>query len=117
MSKSLEAFQRIKRYIKEACNPFDYPDNKPHLDIIEKELEEKLIVDMFIQELIDFFGITNLDELKDKICKESIVLEIIRRFFWVEDFQDFIAFNGRLPKSFKEEYDLLNELTSKREEI
>ena len=41
------------------------------------------------------------------IEEELKALEIIKKYFWLEDFQDFIAFNGRLPKSLKEECDLL----------
>ena len=46
----------------------------------------------------------------DTIKKELKALEIIKKYFWLEDFQDFISFNGCLPKSLKEEYDLLKEV-------
>ena len=48
--------------------------------------------------------------LKNAFPKELKAFDIIRKYFWLEDFQDFIAFNGRLPKCLKEECDALKEV-------
>ena len=46
----------------------------------------------------------------ETIEKKLKALEIIKKYFWLKDFQDHITFDGRLPKSFKKEYDLLKEV-------
>ena len=71
---------------------------KPLYKMVEKEINEEQ------QKALRKWVLKN-------ICpKELKALDVIKKYFWLEDFQDFIAFNGMLPKVLKEEYDLLKEV-------
>lgn len=58
-----------------------------------------------------YIGLTQ-EELVE-LEKELKALKVIKKYFWLESFQDFIAFDGRLPKYKEEECDLLKEGLSK----
>ena len=60
---------------------------------------------------IDKLGLyEEIDESPEHLAKIKQAFEIIKKYFWLDDFQDFVALNGRLPKSLKEECDLLKEV-------
>ena len=50
------------------------------------------------------------EESLNSLEKKLKAFEIIKEYFWLEDFQDFIAVNGRLPKCLEEECDALKEV-------
>lgn len=95
-------------------------------DIIEEELKDYEYLKQSneeLQKLNTNYGerIDKLEKAFDTLSKDhekamkelsleiekNRVLEIIKKYFWLQDFQDFVALNGRLPKSLQEDYDLL----------
>ena len=116
MSQELEALKSIKEELKFFYkDEFEITKYVKEFEIIEKTLKG-------INEILENHNIKSFTELNERLCdynelkfdddikqKKLQAFEIIKKYFWLDDFQDFVALNGRLPKSLKEEFDLLKE--------
>lgn len=102
----MEALQKLRQNNKDDTHLFD----DELLNIIEDALKENAELKLMIRQFNKAIGEPQI--IPPTIDRKLKVLEIIEEFFWLEDFQDFIALGGMLPKSFKEKYELLKEYFS-----
>lgn len=101
MDKELEALERIRSH-----NYHELP-KRECLRIIEIALKKGIVIEKAFNALSKEHEIL-MKELSKEIEKNR-PLEIIKNYFFVLDYQDFITLDGRLPKKCKEKCDLLKE--------
>jgi len=102
MSKGLEALERIGNMPTQNNMGIAMINTLRDYDIIKKELKR-------LEELDNGAYVSVHINRYNELCDKEEALEIIKKHFWLQNFQDFVAIDGRLLKSQKE-YDLLKEV-------